>query len=77
MSKSLNGLLTSRKFWLAVVAALAAIVLYVQGQLDANALADALVALAAIVIGAIAAEDAAAKWQIYSKASDEVNDGQQ
>lgn len=54
-------LATSRKVWVAVIGAIGAIVLYLQGVLDAEKLASALVALATAVIVAIAAEDSAEK----------------
>lgn len=61
MNRTLNGLLTSRKFWLAVVGLIGAVVLYVQGAIDADALVTAIVTLMAILIGAIAVEDTAGK----------------
>lgn len=57
-----KGLLQSRKFWMAAITAVVAAVLYVQGAIPAETLADALTALAALVIGGIALEDAAAKY---------------
>lgn len=56
------ALLQSRKFWIAVVTAVAATVLAVRGEISAEQLADVYAALAAIVIGAIAIEDSAAKF---------------
>lgn len=52
----------SRKFWLALLAFIAAVVLYAQGSITAEQLTDAILALAGTVIAAIAIEDAAAKW---------------
>ena len=56
----LKCLATSRKVWLAGIGAGAALVLYIQGAIDADKLASTLVALATAVILAIAAEDSAA-----------------
>ena len=61
MNRTLNGLLTSRKFWLAVIGLVGAIVLYAQGAIDAETLVNAIVALMVILVGAIAVEDAAGK----------------
>lgn len=61
MNRTLNGLLTSRKFWLAVIGLIGAIVLYAQGAIDAETLTTAIVSLMAILVGAIAVEDAAGK----------------
>lgn len=55
-------LLQSRKFWVAVLGVISGIVLYVQGALSADQLSELIVALMAILIGGIAAEDAASKW---------------
>lgn len=59
--KTLNGLLVSRKFWLALIGTIAALVMFFQGAIDANALVDAIVVLAGILIAAIAGEDIAQK----------------
>jgi hypothetical protein len=59
----LKMLALSRKFWIALLAMVAALVMYVQGAITAEQLADALVQLAGLVIAAIAAEDAAAKFK--------------
>jgi len=56
-----QALLISRKFWLSVIAAATALVLYVQGQIPAEQLATLITALAAVVIGGIAIEDAGEK----------------
>lgn len=61
MGNAWKALLQSRKFWMALLGVVAGIVLYVQGAIDAGQLADLIVALAGIVIGAIALEDAAEK----------------
>lgn len=61
MNRTLNGLLVSRKFWLAVIGLIGAIVLYAQGAIDADTLVNAIVALMVILVGAIAVEDAAGK----------------
>ena len=55
--KPIKALLQSRKFWLAVIAEIAAIVMFVQGMIDADKLADLTVALAGVVIAGIAIED--------------------
>ena len=57
----LKALLSSRKFWMALLGVISAVVLYLQGAIGADALVDAIVALVAILIGGIALEDAAAK----------------
>lgn len=56
-----KALLVSRKFWLALLGVIAAVVMFVQGGIDANALVDAIVVLVGLLIGSIAAEDVAAK----------------
>lgn len=58
----LKALLQSRKFWLALLGLIGAIIVYVQGGIDANALVDAIVTLVGIVIAGIAVEDAAQKF---------------
>lgn len=57
----LTLLATSRKVWVALIGAAGALILYLQGVIDAEKLASALVALATAVIVAIAAEDSAEK----------------
>jgi len=57
----LKALLVSRKFWLAFLGVVAAVVMFAQGGIDANALVDAIVVLVGLLIGGIAAEDVAAK----------------
>ncbi len=59
--KTLNGLLTSRKFWLAFIALVGAIVLYIQNAITAEQLTNAIITLMSILVGAIAIEDAAHK----------------
>ncbi len=59
--KVLKLLSTSRKFWVALIGAGAAIYMFVQGLISADKLASALVALATAVIVSIAAEDSAEK----------------
>lgn len=58
----MKALLQSRKFWLALLGLIGAIIVYVQGGIDANALVDAIVTLVGIVIAGIAVEDAAQKF---------------
>jgi hypothetical protein len=58
----LESLLTSRKFWLAIIALIGAIIVFVQGGIDAGELADKIVAVFLALILAIAAEDAAGKF---------------
>lgn len=53
----LRALGTSRKFWLFLIGAVVGIVLFVQGSIEADALADALVKLVGVIVGAIAIED--------------------
>ena len=57
----LKALLVSRKFWLAFIATLVAVVLYIQGAIDAETLVNAIVALMVVLVGSIAAEDVASK----------------
>jgi hypothetical protein len=58
----LKALLQSRKFWLAFIGVIGAVIVFAQGGIDAQALVDAIVTLAGIVIAGIAVEDAAAKF---------------
>lgn len=58
----LKALLQSRKFWLAVIGMIGAVIMFAQGGIDAQALTDAIVTLVGIVIGGIALEDAAKKF---------------
>lgn len=51
----------SRKFWLAAIGAIVTVVLFAQGAIDAEKLADALVRLTLAVIAGIAIEDGAEK----------------
>lgn len=55
------SLLQSRKFWLALIAAVVAGILFVRGEITAEQFANALVALGGILVAAIAVEDAAEK----------------
>lgn len=64
-----GALLTSRKFWLAVIGALVAGIAYFQGTIDADALVTAIVTLMTVVIGSIAVEDAALKFGIREVAA--------
>lgn len=57
-----KALLTSRKFWLAFIGVIGAVIVFAQGGIDAQALVDAIVTLVSIVIGGIALEDAAKKF---------------
>lgn len=57
-----KSLLTSRKFWLALFAMLAAAVMFAQGGIPAEQLVESIVALTSLVIGGIALEDAAQKF---------------
>ncbi len=59
--KTLNGLLTSRKFWLATIALVGAVVLYTQNAITAEQLTNAIVTLMSILVGTIAIEDVATK----------------
>jgi len=59
--KTLNGLLISRKFWLAVIGLVAAVIMYAQGNIPAESLVDAIVVLVGILMAAIAGEDIAQK----------------
>lgn len=58
----LKALLTSRKFWLAFLGVATAAIMFAAGDIGAEQLADAIVALIGLVIGGIALEDAASKW---------------
>lgn len=58
----IKALLVSRKFWLALIGVVGAIVMYIQGTITADVLVQSIVALMAILIAAIAGEDMAAKW---------------
>lgn len=57
----LKALLQSRKFWLAFLAVIGAVALFVQGAIDASALTDAIITLVGLLVGSIALEDAAQK----------------
>ena len=63
----MNGLLQSRKFWIAVVACVVDIIVVVVGQFAPNSaefifgIVTPVTALAAVVIAGIALEDAAVK----------------
>jgi len=57
-----KSLLTSRKFWLAFLAVLGAVVMFGQGAITAEQLVESIVVLAGLVIGGIALEDAAQKY---------------
>lgn len=61
MPDFLVRILQSRKFWLAFISAVAATVLYVQGQIPAEQLANLYAALGVALCAAIALEDAALK----------------
>ena len=56
-----NALLTSRKFWVASISAIASAYLYIRGAIDADTLADVFVVLGGVLVSAIALEDAAEK----------------
>lgn len=62
LPRGLKSLFVSRKFWLAFLAASSGIVLFFQGQIEADQLANLLAMLAGIVIAGIAVEDAAEKF---------------
>ena len=55
-------LVKSSKFWLAFGAAVAALIAFFTGTIEAPQLVDALVALAMALMAAIAGEDMAAKF---------------
>lgn len=57
----LKALAVSRKFWALLIVAITAVVLYVQGAIDAEALITTLVALGGFLVTTIAAEDVAEK----------------
>lgn len=57
----IKALLNSRKFWLALLGVIAAIVLYVQGSITADQLVDAILVLVGVLVTSIAIEDAAEK----------------
>jgi len=57
----LKLLVTSRKVWVAMIGAAAAVYMHVKGLISADKLASTLVALATAVIVCIAAEDSAQK----------------
>ncbi len=57
----LKALLVSRKFWLAFLGFVSAMILFIGGDIDATQLSDAIVTLIGLVIGGIALEDAASK----------------
>lgn len=61
MPPFLLALLQSRKFWLALIAALSALILFATGHITADQLTDTILILVSIVVAAIAVEDAAAK----------------
>lgn len=58
----LKGLLLSRKVWVAVIVATGSGILYAQGAITADELADVFVKLALAVIISIAGEDMAQKY---------------
>lgn len=62
----MKALLQSRKFWLAFIGVIGAVIVFAQGGIDANALVDAIVTLVGIVIAGIAVEDAAGKFGRYN-----------
>ncbi len=62
MPKVLATLLQSRKFWMALITAIATFILFLTGHVNADTLADTLVILSGIVIAAIALEDSAKKF---------------
>ncbi len=67
----LKALLMSRKFWLALIGMIAAVVMFARGGIDADALVQAIVTLLGMVIGGIALEDAAAKVGVFTQWSAE------
>ena len=62
IKNTLYSLLTSRKFWLAFIAAVVAIVLYVNGAITAEQLAETFTVLGGVLVAASAAEDSAEKF---------------
>lgn len=74
MNRTMNGLLTSRKFWLALIVAISASVLYIQGAITAEKLADALVALAGVLMTTIAAEDMAKQFGAERRLEERINE---
>ena len=58
----LKALLQSRKFWLALIAVIGGIVMYIQGAITPEQLVDLITALVGLLVGSIALEDAAAKF---------------
>ncbi len=59
--RMVRALLTSRKFWVSFLAAVAGGILYARGEIDAGGFADMLVTLAIALAGAIAFEDGVGK----------------
>lgn len=57
----MKSLAQSRKFWLAFITAVIATVMFLRGDIDANALVDAILLLVGLVIATIAIEDGAEK----------------
>lgn len=56
-----KALLSSRKFWIAVLGVVVAGVMFVRGEITAEQFANALVVLCVVVIGGITLEDSASK----------------
>lgn len=69
ISAPFKALLSSRKFWLSLLGAVAAIVLYLQGSITADQLVDAILVLVGVLVTTIALEDAAEKNAQSSKAA--------
>lgn len=67
MPAFLSALLQSRKFWLALVAAISAIVVFVGGGITADQLVDAILVLVGVVVAGIAVEDAAEKFGLRER----------
>lgn len=57
----IKALLQSRKFWLSLIAASVGVFLFARGEISAEQLANLCAALGAVLVAAIALEDAAAK----------------
>ncbi len=67
MPAFLSALLQSRKFWLALVAAISAVVLFAGGGITADQLVDAILVLVGVVVAGIAVEDAAEKFGLRER----------
>lgn len=61
MPDFIKALLVSRKFWLSLIAAIVGVILFARGEIAAEQLANLCAVLGAVLVAAIAIEDAAAK----------------